>query len=71
VIFLLHPILGLLALLGAVILIVLAIANQAVSLRRNLQASEYGTTEDLLMRASRQQVEPPKAMGMLDNFQRL
>ncbi len=71
VIFLLHPILGLLALLGAVILIVLATANQAVSHRRNLQASEYGTTEDLLMRASRQQVEPLKAMGMLGNVQRL
>ena len=71
VIFLLHPILGLLTLLGAVILIVLAIANQAVSHRRNLQDSEYGTTEDLLMRASRQQVEPLKAMGMLDNVQRL
>jgi PrtD family type I secretion system ABC transporter len=71
VIFLLHPILGLLALLGAVILVVLAIANQAISHRRNLQASEYGSTEDLLMRASRQQVEPLKAMGMLDNVQRL
>ncbi len=71
IIFLLHPILGLLGLFGAALLIGIAIVSQAISHRRNLQAAEHASTEDLLMRASRQQVEPLQAMGMLGNVQRL
>ena len=54
IIFLLHPILGLLGLFGAALLIGIAVVSQAIAHRRNLQAAEHASTEDLLMRASRQ-----------------
>ncbi|MFY0615139.1 MAG: type I secretion system permease/ATPase [Hyphomicrobiaceae bacterium] len=71
VVFLLHPLLGILALIGAVLLVVIAIANQWAALSLNAQSSQHAAHEDTLLVAARRQVEPLQAMGMIANTHRL
>lgn len=71
VVFLLHPLLGILALTGALLLVVIAIANQWAALSLNAQSSQHATHEDTLLVAARRQVEPLQAMGMIANTHRL
>ncbi|MGI9477574.1 MAG: type I secretion system permease/ATPase [Hyphomicrobiaceae bacterium] len=71
VVFLLHPLLGVLALTGAVLLVVIAIINQWVALSLNARSAQHAAQEDKLLLAARRQVEPLQAMGMIANAHRL
>ena len=71
IVFLLHPLLGVLALCGAILLVVIAIVNQMAAVKLNATSTEHATREDSLLLAARRQVEPLQAMGMITNAQRL
>jgi ATP-binding cassette subfamily C protein len=71
VVFMLHPALGLLALAGAGLLLVIAIANQRAALSLNERSSQHAASEDQLLLAARRQIEPLTAMGMVANTRRL
>ena len=71
VVFMLHPLLGLLALTGAVFLVLIAILNQWAASNLNSQSSQHAAHEDKLLLAARRQAEPLQAMGMIANTHRL
>jgi PrtD family type I secretion system ABC transporter len=71
VVFMHHPLLGLLALTGAVLLVIIAIANQWAALSLNSQSSQHAAHEDKLLLSARRQIEPLQAMGMITDTHRL
>jgi PrtD family type I secretion system ABC transporter len=69
VIFLLHPLLGYFALAGGVVLLVLAIANNAVTKKPLEMANKASVSVSGAIDSSMRNAEVIEAMGMLRNFQ--
>lgn len=70
VIFVLHPLLGLLAVTGAMILILIALTNGLLAQKPEQEAARSAVQEDRFVGASRQNAETIQAMGMLGDMQR-
>lgn len=70
VIWLLHPVLGALALAGAIFLVCLAIVNALMSRKPSAEASALAFKEDHFLGASKRNGETIQAMGMLGALQR-
>ncbi|MDH3742548.1 MAG: type I secretion system permease/ATPase, partial [Hyphomicrobiales bacterium] len=71
IIFLFHPLLGWLAVAGAIILMVLTLLNEIVSRQPLAQAGQVGLRRAGLVEASRRNSEVLSAMGMLANIRAL
>ena len=65
-IFLFHPLLGYLAVVGAVILVLIALANQLLSRRLQAKAAGDGHVAGLMSEQIRTEAEMVQAMGMRD-----
>ncbi len=65
VVFLLHPLLGVIALGGAIALVIIAVLNQVSTAGLSSRSREILGREDRLMLASRRQSETLLAMGMM------
>lgn len=68
VIFLLHPMLGYLAVIGGLLLVAIAALNSWASQEPALRASTKAIEEDRLINVSRANVETVQAMGMLGDL---
>ena len=66
ILFLLHPLLGLAAVAGAVVLAALSIANQLLTLKPLARAAEQNAKSGSILEAGRRGAEAMQAMGMVE-----
>lgn len=71
IVFLMHPSLGWLAIIGAMVIIVLAIINEFVTRKPSVQAAEASSRRQRFMDDVRINADVVQAMGMLDSLQAL
>jgi ATP-binding cassette, subfamily C, bacterial PrsD len=64
ILFLLHPLLGLAAIAGAVVLVALSLANQLLTLKPLARAAEENQRSSVILEAGRRNAEALQSMGM-------
>lgn len=68
IVYLLHPSLGIMATVGAILLLIIATLNELTTKTGIMQASELGHGEEELVQSSRRQSETLQAMGITSAF---